>query len=145
MSLASLRVRISSESDSRALSGRGFLSGCFERDPMKKKQKPVKKSRPAAKPKVQNERLKGWTEIASFLGQPAAVAQRWARSGMPVARESRFMYASREELSRYLGREVGLDVPVHIATENMDLSADLKRALAYARAGKQDQKKNAKR
>ena len=51
------------------------------------------------------------------------------------------MYASREELSGYLGREAGLDVPVHIATENMDLSADLKRALAHARAGKQDQKK----
>ena len=112
---------------------------------MKKKQKPAKKSRPAAKPKVQNERLKGWNEIASFLGQPVAVAQRWARSGMPVTREGRFMYASREELSRFLGGEAGLDVPVHIATENMDLSADLKRALAHARAGKEHQKKEAKR
>jgi hypothetical protein len=36
--------------------------------PMKKKQKPTKKSRPATKPRVQNERLKGWKEIASFLG-----------------------------------------------------------------------------
>src|SRR5260221_6535194 len=87
-----------------------------------KKQKPAKKSRPAAKPKVQNERLTGWTEIASFLGQPVAVAQRWARSGMPVTREGRFMYASREELSGYLGLEAGLDVPGHIATGNMDLS-----------------------
>ena len=112
---------------------------------MKKKQKPAKKNRRETRPEVQNERLKGWTEIASFLGQPVAVAQRWARSGMPVTREGRFMYASREELSRYLGGEAGLDVPVHIATENMDLSADLKRALAHARAGKQDQKKNAKR
>jgi hypothetical protein len=33
---------------------------------MKKKQKPTKKSRPATKPRVQNERLKGWKEIASF-------------------------------------------------------------------------------
>lgn len=112
---------------------------------MKKKQKPIKKSRPAAKPKVQNERLKGWNEIARFLGQPVAVAQRWARSGMPVTREGRFMYASREELSGYLGREAGLDVPVHIATENMDLSADLKRALAHARVDKQDKKQRAKR
>jgi hypothetical protein len=112
---------------------------------MNKKQKRAKKSRPAIKPKVENERLKGWNEIARFLGQPVAVAQRWARSGMPVTREGRFMYASREELSRYLGREAGLDVPVHIATENMDLSADLKRAVAHARAGKQDQKKKAKR
>jgi hypothetical protein len=112
---------------------------------MKKKQKPSKKSRKATKPKVQNERLKGWNEIARFLGQPVAVAQRWARSGMPVAREGRFMYASLEELSRYLGREAGLDVPVHIATEGMDLSADLKRALAYARGGKQDRRQKAKR
>ena len=54
------------------------------------------------------------------------------------------MYASREELSGYLGREAGLDVPVHIATENMDLSADLKLALAHARAGKHHKKKKAK-
>jgi hypothetical protein len=64
---------------------------------------------------------------------------------MPVTRENRFMYASREELSGYLGREAGLDVPVHIATENMDLSADLKHALAHARAGKQDKKQRPKR
>jgi hypothetical protein len=108
---------------------------------MKKKQKPVKKNRPATKPTVQNERLKGWNEIAGFLGQPVAVAQRWARSGMPVTRDGRFMYASRLELRGYLGREAGLDVPVHIATENMDLSTDLKRALAYAQAGKKDEKK----
>src|SRR6267154_5735715 len=100
-----------------------------------KKQR-SKKGRPAPKPKPQADRLKGWTDIASFLGQPVAVAQRWARSGMPVTREGRFMYASREELSGYLGREAGLDVPVHIARENMGLSADLKRALAHARAGK---------
>jgi hypothetical protein len=112
---------------------------------MKKKQEPAKKSRSTRKPRVQNERLKGWNEIASFLGQPVAVAQRWARSGMPVAREGRFMYATREELSRYLGREAGLDVPVHVATENMDLSADLKRALAYARTGKQEKKQKGKR
>ena len=112
---------------------------------MKKKQKLSKKSRPTRKPRVQNERLKGWNEIARFLGQPVAVAQRWARSGMPVAREGKFMYATREELSGYLGREAGLDVPVHIAAENMDLSADLKLALAHARAGKHDKKKKAKR
>ena len=112
----------------------------LRRDAMKKKKKPAKKSRLAPKPRVQNERLKDWNEIASFLGQPVAVAQRWARSGMPVTREGRFMYASREELSGYLGREAGLDVPVHIATENMDLSADLKRALAHARADKHDKK-----
>jgi len=51
------------------------------------------------------------------------------------------MYASREELSGYLGREAGLDVPIHIATGNMDLSADLNLALAHARAGKHNKKK----
>jgi len=62
--------------------------------PMKKNKKPAKKSPPATKPRVQNEWLKGWKEIASFLGQPVAVSQRWARSGMPMTREGRFMYAS---------------------------------------------------
>ena len=93
---------------------------------------------------MQTDRLKGWTKIAQFLGQPIAVAQRWARSGMPVKREGRFMSASPEELSRYLGREAGLDVPVHIATENMDLSADLKRALSYARAGRTGKKRSSR-
>ena len=46
------------------------------------------------------------------------------------------MTASTEKLSEYLGREAGLDVPVHIASEDMDLSADLKRALSYARGAK---------
>jgi hypothetical protein len=120
-------------------------SGVLKAINMKQKPKSAKKSRPATKAKVQNERLKGWNEIASFLGQPITVAQRWARSGMPVTRKGRFMYASREELSQYLGREAGLDVPVHIATENADLSADLKRALAHARAGNQVKKQNTKR
>jgi hypothetical protein len=108
-----------------------------------KKQK-AKKSRPAPKANVQSKGLKGWAQIAQFLGQPIAVAQRWARSGMPVKREGRFMTASPEELSRYLGREAGLDVPVHIASEEMDLSADLKRALSYARAGAKKKKQSNK-
>jgi len=108
--------------------------------PMKKKQKAAKKSRPATKPRVQNERLKGWKEIASFLGQPVAVSQRWARSGMPVTREGRFMYASRD-VSPYLGREAGLDLPVHTATAKMDLSSDLRRALSYERSGSKVRKR----
>jgi len=108
-----------------------------------KKQK-SKKSRPAPKPKVPTDQLIGWTQIAQFLGQPIAVAQRWARSGMPVRRERRFMTASPEELSRYLGREAGLDVPVHIASEDMDLSADLKHALSHARAGTTGKKRSSR-
>src|SRR5438067_13691527 len=107
---------------------------------MKTKKQTTKKSRLAMQT-AHPDRLKGWTKIAQFLGQPVAVAQRWARSGMPVQREGRLMTASPEELSRFLGREAGLDVPVHIASENMDLSADLKRALSYARGGNKAKKR----
>src|SRR5579864_6167500 len=102
-----------------------------------------KKTRPAAKPVAETDLLKGWRQIAQFLGQPIAVAQRWARSGMPVKREGRFMTASPEELSRYLGHEAGLEVPVHIASEDIDLSAELKRALSHARGGNNPQMKGA--
>jgi hypothetical protein len=140
------RHRIFSESDKLGWNGRDFLFGCSEREQAMEKAKAAKKSRrPTPTSRIEKERLKGWNEIAGFLGQPITVAQRWARSGMPVTREGKFMYASREELSGYLGREAGLDVPVHIATENADLSADLKRALAHARAGNPAKKRNTKR
>jgi len=110
---------------------------------VKSKKKPLNKNSPRPlKQPAQPDRLKGWTQIAKFLGQPVAVAQRWARSGMPITREGRFMTASTEELSRYMGREAGLNVPVRIATEDMDLSADLKRALSYARHGRKQSKKS---
>jgi hypothetical protein len=76
--------------------------------------------------------LKGWSEIAKFLGQPLSVAQRWAKSGMPVRREGRNITASRTELDAWLGRE-SKGEPVHIATETADLSSDLKRGLAYVK------------
>jgi len=100
---------------------------------VKAKRNNLRKNHKAPKQKAASNRLKGWAQIANFLGQPVAVAQRWARSGMPVAREGRSITASTEELSRYMAREAGLDVPVHIATEDVDLSADLKRALSHAR------------
>jgi hypothetical protein len=108
--------------------------GSLNAIPLKKKPKPAK-SRPATMPRVENERLKGWNEIARFLGQPVAVAQRWARSGMPVTREGRFMYASREELSRYLGREAGLDVPHREARELrlLQIKQELSRLMPKAR------------
>jgi hypothetical protein len=76
--------------------------------------------------------LKGWKNIAEFLGQPLSVAQRWAKSGMPVAHEGRSVTATAEELNRWLGRESSGE-PVTIATEESDLSADLKRGLAYVK------------
>ena len=54
------------------------------------RKSPTAKSGPKlSKSKPYEERLKGWNEIARFLGQPVAVALRWARSGMPVNREGK--------------------------------------------------------
>jgi len=60
----------------------------------------------APKSKTGVDELQGWQEIAAFLGQPVAIAQRWARSeGMPAERKGRYVYASREKLNHWLGRE----------------------------------------
>lgn len=84
-----------------------------------------------AKVKRQNS-LDGWQEIAAFLGQPISVAQRWAKSGMPVTHDGRSVRASREELTGWLGRESSGE-PVQIATETPDLTSELKRGLAFVR------------
>lgn len=76
--------------------------------------------------------LKGWQQIAAFLGQPVSVAQRWAGEGMPVRKQGRYVESSREELNRWLGRESAGE-PVQIATPETDLSAELKRGLAFHR------------
>jgi hypothetical protein len=75
--------------------------------------------------------LRGWREIASFLGEPVSVVQRWAAEGMPLRREGRFVSTSPEELNAWLGKESGK--PVHVSTENTDLSAELKRGLSFIR------------
>ena len=87
------------------------------------------------------DELRGWVQIAAFLGQPLAVAQRWSRSGMPVSRKGRYVTASKAELSRWLGRESGLDAPVHIAADPGDLTKDLKRGLTYVRDASSRKKK----
>ena len=85
------------------------------------------KSNPAS------DELKGWQETAAFLGQPVAIAQRWARTeGMPTERRGRFVYASREELNHWLGRESAGE-PVQITTTDTDLGAELKRGLSFVR------------
>lgn len=80
--------------------------------------------------------LKGWKQIAEFLGQPISVAQRWATTGMPVSRQGRSVVATPEELNKWLGRESG--EPVHVATNESDLSAELKRGLSHIRKEKRD-------
>jgi hypothetical protein len=84
-----------------------------------------------AKPKSEQRGLKGWEKIAAFLGQPISVAQRWAKSGMPVIRDVG-VHASPEELNRWLGRESAGE-PVQIATDSADLGSELRRGLAYVR------------
>ena len=91
------------------------------------------KTRPALK--VEVEALTGWHQIAAFLGHPAAVVQRWASEGMPVRRQGRFVTTTPKELNAWLSRESGK--PVHVATEDTDLAAELKRGLAFIRRDKE--------
>jgi hypothetical protein len=77
--------------------------------------------------------LKGWQQIAAYLGHPPAVAQRWAAEGMPVRKQGRYVETTPEELNQWLGKESGK--PVHFATENTDLAAELQRGLSFVRAG----------
>ena len=70
-------------------------------------------------------------EIAEFLAQPMSVAQRWAKDGMPITKQGRSVMASSDELNKWLSRESG--DPVHVATPEADLAAELKRGLAYVR------------
>ena len=94
-----------------------------------------------AKPKSQPqpETLKGWKRISEFLGEPASVVKRWAAEGMPVHREGQFVSTSSNELNAWLGQESGK--PVHVATENTDLTAELKRGLSFVRSEKPDRPK----
>jgi hypothetical protein len=75
--------------------------------------------------------LKGWKQIAAFLGHPTAVVQRWASERMPVHREGRFLATTPEELNAWLGKQSGK--PLHVATESTDLAAELKRGLSFVR------------
>ena len=75
--------------------------------------------------------LKGWSQISEFLGEPTSVVQRWASEGMPVRREGRFVSTTPDKLNAWLGKESGK--PVHVATEQTDLAAELKRGLSYLR------------
>jgi len=110
----------------RAFSRLKGKSALGEVRPMKKK---------AISASYQRTALKGWQEVAHFLGQPVSVAQRWAKTGMPVSRAGKYVTAVPEELNVWLGREAGGE-PVHVATEVGDLSAELKRGLAFVRQKK---------
>ena len=97
-----------------------------------------KRKKPDAEPDV----LKGWQQIAAFLGQPVAVVQRWSNDGMPVRKQGRYVETSREELNRGLGRESAGE-PVQVATAQTDLSAELKRGLSFVKKQSRRDKKKA--
>ncbi len=90
-----------------------------------------------ARPPAPPAQLTGWKQIAEFLGQAPAAAQRWARDGMPVRRSGRYVTADAGELSAWLAKETGAPAPVHIAArEDRDLLADLRRGLVQTRRTK---------
>lgn len=95
---------------------------------VKKAAKPHRRPRPATPATT----LKGWQQISDFLSQPVSVAQRWAKDGMPLKRQGRYVTATPDELNKWLGREVGGE-PVQLATADLDLSKELKRGLAFVR------------
>ena len=98
-------------------------------------KKSASKPRGQAKPSPAPTFLKGWQQIASFLSQPVSVAQRWAKDGMPTSRQGRFVTATPDDLNKWLGHEAGGE-PLHVATPESDLAAELKRGLAYVRGQK---------
>jgi hypothetical protein len=89
------------------------------------------RKRPTKQPQPGTGELKGWKEIASFLGEPTSVVQRWANQDMPVRRQGRYVTTSAEELNQWLGRQSGK--PVHVATDTTDLTAELKRGISFVR------------
>jgi len=94
-------------------------------------------------PKKQLQVLKGWQQIAAFLGEPTSVVQRWASEGMPVRKQGRYVETTAEELNAWLGKESGK--PVHVASDDSDLTAELKRGLSFVRGEKTAEKNSKKR
>jgi len=89
------------------------------------------------------EELKGWRQIATFLGEPTSVAQRWAAQGMPVRRQGRYVTTTPDQLNAWLERESGK--PVHVATNDTDLTAELKRGISFLRREQQVKPPRSKR
>ena len=83
--------------------------------------------------------LEGWRQIGQFLGEPVSVVQRWASEGMPIRREGRYVVTTPDELNAWLGRDTG--TPVRVITPDSDLSAELKRGLAFVRREAPSKKK----
>jgi hypothetical protein len=76
-------------------------------------------------------RVEGLATDRQILGEPVSVVQRWASEGMPLRKEGRFVSTTPDELNSWLGKESGK--PLHVATENTNLTAELKRGLSFVR------------
>ena len=97
-----------------------------------------KKNRKRVKTGKALEILKGWKQIASFLGEPVSVVERWGAEGMPLRREGRLVTTTPAELNAWMGKESGK--PVHVSTENADLTTELKRGLSFVKQEKSAKK-----
>jgi len=89
------------------------------------------KAKPRPEPPTQPDVLKGWKQIAAFLGEPVSVVQRWASTGMPVRHEGQFVSTTPKELNDWLEQESGK--PVRVVTDESDLTSELKRGLSFVR------------
>jgi hypothetical protein len=97
------------------------------------------KSGKITKPAKPPEKLQGWKAIAEYLGIGTATAQHWAKTGMPVKREGRFMVADPEELRAWLGEEAHLPAPAAVlapGAERTDITAALKESITVLRRNK---------
>jgi hypothetical protein len=89
------------------------------------------------KPKQPPQTLKGWKAIGEYLGVGAASAQHWAKTGMPVRKEGRFIVADVEGLRSWLGEQAHMPAPAHVVTDTGDdISAALKESISALRRHK---------
>ena len=87
----------------------------------------------AKKETVRPPALKGWPAIARYLGMTPSSAQRWAKEGMPVTRDGRFVVADPAELEAWIGRESHMAKPAHVMTGEADIAAALKESISVVR------------
>src|SRR5215469_3924994 len=69
------------------------------------KTRMASKSNSKSKATSESDVLKGWRQIADFLGEPTSVVERWASKGMPVRRQGRSVTATAKELNDWMGKE----------------------------------------
>ena len=98
-----------------------------------------KQTKKGAIPKNQLEVLKGWQQIARTCTP-------WSRDGhLTECQSASKVVTSRrrpEELNAWLGKESG--EPAHVATDDTDLTSELKRGLSFVRSEQESRKEGVK-